>query len=53
MLGKAILAGGAVAVLVGGVGGYLTDFHSPVYALVPAGLLMLMVGTVQSLNTRD
>lgn len=53
MLGKIILAGGAVSVVAGGIGGFLTDFHSPVYVLVPVGVLMLMVGTVQSLNTDD
>jgi hypothetical protein len=53
MVGKIILAGGAVAVIAGGIGGFLTDFHSPIYVLVPVGVLMLMVGTVQSLNTSD
>lgn len=53
MLGKIMLAAGAVAVVAGGIGGYLTDFHSPVYALVPAGVVLMMVGTVQSLNTSD
>ena len=53
MLGKIILAAGAVSVLAGAIAGYLTGFHSSVYMLVPVGVLMLMVGTVQSLNTTD
>ncbi|MFA9459703.1 hypothetical protein [Thiohalorhabdus methylotrophus] len=53
MVGKIILAVGAVSVVAGGVGGFLTGFQSPVYALVPVGLLLLMVGMVQSLNTSD
>jgi len=53
MLGKIILAGGIVSVLTGGAGGFLTGFQSPIYVLVPVGVLMLMVGVVQSLNTPD
>ncbi|MEF8793440.1 hypothetical protein [Thiohalorhabdus sp.] len=53
MLGKIILAGGMVSVLTGGVGGFLTEFQSAIYVLVPAGVLMLTVGAVQSLNTPD
>ena len=53
MVGKILLGGGAVSVIAGGIGGFLTEFHSPVYVLVPVGVLLLMVGTVQSLNTSD
>lgn len=53
MVGKFILAAGAVSVVTGGIGGFLTEFQSPIYVLVPAGVLMLMVGAVQSLNTSD
>ncbi|HKJ71842.1 MAG TPA: hypothetical protein VKA55_08840 [Gammaproteobacteria bacterium] len=53
MLGKVILVGGVVSFVAGAIGGFLTDFHSPVYVLVPVGVLMLIVGTVQSLNTSD
>lgn len=53
MVGKTILAAGIVSVVTGGVGGFLTQFQSPIYALIPVGVLLLMVGTVQSLNTSD
>ncbi|MFP4560902.1 MAG: hypothetical protein ACLFRB_07960 [Thiohalorhabdus sp.] len=53
MLGKIILGAGAVSVVAGGIGGFLTEFQSAVYALVPVGLLLVMVGMVQSLNTSD
>jgi len=53
MFGKIIIGAGLAGIVAGGVGGFLTQFHSPVYALAPAGLLLVMVGIMQSLNTSD
>lgn len=53
MFGKVVMAAGALAVIGGGVGGFATGFQSVLYALVPIGVLMLMVGLVQAVNRPD
>lgn len=53
MIGRIVMALGAVSVIVGGIWGYATSFHTMVYALVPVGVLMLVVGLVQAVNSPD
>lgn len=53
MLGKIVMTAGALAVISGGVGSFVAGFQSMIYALVPIGVLMLVVGLVQAVNRPD
>lgn len=53
MIGKIMLVLGGVAVLVGGLGGWLNDYQGMFYMGVPIGVLLLFAGSVQSLAGRD
>jgi len=52
MIAKGILVAGALALLIGGVGGLVTGFTSTIFSLMPVGALLVMIGTVESLNNR-
>ncbi|HKL77947.1 MAG TPA: hypothetical protein VJ985_06225 [Gammaproteobacteria bacterium] len=53
MIAKTILVAGVLALLIGGIGGLVTGFTSTIFGLMPVGALLVMIGTVESLNRKD